>query len=101
MTARKKKSPDAWESVSIRLPPEEVRRFEVKAAEANMFRGTYIALRLLEKEPEPWPSLAALAYMIAIHKAVLASTTITAGQLDELRSIVLDLARIARKEVLR
>lgn len=101
MSAQKKKKLDAWESVSIRLPPAEVRRFEAKAAEANLFRGTYIARRLLENEPEPWPTLAVLAHVIAIHEAVLTSSTISAEQVAELRSIVRDLSRLAREEALR
>lgn len=101
MTARKKKSDKAWETVSIRLPPEQVRLFELKAAEAKVARGTYIALRLLGQELEPWPSLAALAHVIAIHEAVLASETITVGQLVELRSIIVELSRLAREEALR
>lgn len=101
MTARKKKSPEAWETVSIRLPPKRVRFFEAKAAEANTYRGTYIADLLLGEEPMSWPSVAALGYVIAIHDAVIASRTITAEQLDELRSILRELAAIAREEASR
>ena len=101
MTARKEKSPDAWESVSIRLPPKRVRYFERRAAEAKTYRGTYIASLLLGEEPEPWPSLAALGLVIAIHDAVLASETITSGQLEELRSMILELSRLAHDEASR
>ncbi|MFN3725992.1 MAG: hypothetical protein ACK4SZ_06770 [Allosphingosinicella sp.] len=101
MTARKEKSPDVWESVSIRLPPKRVRYFERKAAEAKTYRGTYIASLLLGEEPETWPSLVALAQVIAIHEAVLVSETITAGQLEELRSMILELSRLAHHEALR
>ncbi|MDR6852681.1 hypothetical protein J2Y54_002201 [Sphingomonas sp. BE123] len=101
MTARKEKSPEARETVSIRLPPKRVRFFEAKAAEASTYRGTYIADLLLGDEPESWPSVAALGYVIAIHNAVMTSRTITAEQLDELRSILREFARIAREEVLR
>jgi hypothetical protein len=101
MTARKKKSPDAWESVSIRLPPERVRYFEGKASEANTYRSTYIADLLLGEEPVSWPSLAALGRVIAIHETVQASMTISADQLTELRSILLELAQIAHREVSR
>ena len=101
MTARKEKAPEALETVSIRLPPRRVRFFEAKAAEANTYRGTYIADLLLGEEPVSWPSVAALGYVIAIHDAVMASRTITAEQLDELRSILRELAGIAREEVVR
>lgn len=101
MTARKKKSPDAWESVSIRLPPERVRYFEGKAAEANTYRGTYIADLLIGEEPESWPSLAALGRVIAIYEAVRMNMAISAEQLTELRSILREFAQIAHKEVSR
>ncbi|MFN3727756.1 MAG: hypothetical protein ACK4SZ_15795 [Allosphingosinicella sp.] len=102
MTSRKKgESRDAWESVSIRLPPERVRYFERKAAEANIRRGTYIADLLLGEEPVSWPSLAALARVIAIHETVRASKATSADQLTELRSILLELAEIAHTEVSR
>lgn len=101
MTARKETSPEAWESVSIRLPPQRVRFFEAKAAEANTYRGTYIADLLLGEEPESWPSVAALGYVIAIHDAVMTSRTITVDELDELRSILREFARIAHEEALR
>jgi hypothetical protein len=95
---RRKSGEEPMESVSIRLPSEQVRLFELKADEAFMKRGTYIALRLLSDEPEPWPALAALARVIAIHEAVLTGGAVTGEQLRELRSLIQDFARIARSE---
>ena len=45
--------------------------------------------------------MTALGYVIAIHDAVMASRTITAEQLDELRSILRELAVISREEASR
>lgn len=101
MKAPKKNPQEPTESVSIRLPSREVRRLERQAKAAFMKRGTYLALQLIGEEPEPWPALAALAHVIAIHEAVLARGAVTEEQLQELRSLVREFAKLANWEAVR
>ena len=101
MKSRMKKAMVPTEPVTIRLPSEQVRSIEDKAFAASMDRSPYIAIRMIGEEPESWPALAALSLVIAIHNTVRASKTISAEQLDELQSLLREIAQAAHVEALR
>jgi len=92
-----KKKPST-EPVTIRLHKSHVARLENEAAAAMMSRSAYIQSRLLGDEPQPCSRLAALAHLISIHAVIQRTGAIDAGQLDELRLLVLQLSRSAYDE---
>lgn len=87
--------------VTIRLSPVQVAMFQRKANAACVSRSAYIALRLNGEEPESYPTLAALAHVVAMHETVRTTGLMTRDQLDELRLILGAFAKLARAEVSR
>ena len=85
-------------TITIRMPVAEIAQLERNAAAAQMSRSAYAEGLLRAHEPELCPSLAALGRVIAIHSIVVATETVTAEQVRELKLLVIQLSKAAHLE---
>lgn len=98
MSKNLKKISSSTEPVTIRLHKSHIARLENEAAAAMMSRAAYIQARLLDHEIQFCPQLSALAKLVSIHALVERAGATNDAQLDELKSLVLILARSAHVE---
>lgn len=96
MSKRLRTTSSPTQPVTIRLLKSHIARLENEAAAAMMSRSAYIEARLIGNEqPHAYPHLSALAHLISIHATIERAGTINDDQLNEIKLLVLQLARSA------
>lgn len=81
------------DTVSARLPTDEIGRLDTLASAAGFTRSEYIKAILRGRMPELDPALSALGHLIAIRASVVRHGTLSADELQRLEQLVLRLTQ--------